>query len=104
MKASTAYLGLGAILPHVAFAGQPKQWEQQRQLFEKRAASNYTIGGGNTINVAGSGSYNNQVNSENTDNNNSEFLFILYGHACSSQNLRTIIMGKYTLSGLIADH
>lgn len=47
MKFSSAHVGLGAVLPVVVMATHPKEWEQQRQLFEKRTISNSNFTGNN---------------------------------------------------------
>ena len=43
MKASTVQFGVYAILPQLAFAGQPK-WEHQRNLFQRQTIGNVSIG------------------------------------------------------------
>lgn len=60
MKFSTAHVGLGAVLPCMVLAGQP------REVLEQRAASNYSSGNG----VGNGNIINSQVNS---NNNNSKF-------------------------------
>ena len=62
MKFASAHVGLGAVLPCMVMAAQPKEWQQQRQLFEKRAAANITGNNGN-----GNG---NIINSNVDSNNN----------------------------------
>lgn len=77
MKVATAHLGLGAILPQIVFAGQAKQWEQQREIFEKRAASNIT----NNINSG-------NVNSNNVNSGNSKFSSIFLDNVVRCERLQ----------------
>ena len=43
MKATTVQLGLYAILPQLALAGQPK-WEHQRHIFQRQNIGNFSVG------------------------------------------------------------
>ena len=63
MKISAIHVGLCAIIPHLAFAGQPKQWEYQRRVFERQSVGN--------LSTTDSGNGNGNGNTKITDSFNS---------------------------------